>query len=163
MSCLDLVSSLCSAGFKNRCGFLQSINCWAYCPGRKGCLSSTEVLTFCLCASVVISCYDYFFTVSILDHTTISRLYGAWPCRLISPLLILQILKGNPERTELLMVKPREIRRKVFDRKVCAQDRDMNVVSMKDIVRVLDGHCKVNMSPLLILQTDTKNLNSNEI
>lgn len=64
--------------------------------------------------------------------------------RLFILLCVFQILKGNPERTELLVVKPRDIRRKVFDRKVSAQDRDMNVVSMKDIVRVLDGHCKVS-------------------
>ena len=59
-------------------------------------------------------------------------------------LTIFQILKGAPDRTELVTVKPRDIRRKVFDKKVSAQDRDMNVVSMKDIVRVLDGHYKVN-------------------
>lgn len=57
---------------------------------------------------------------------------------------IFQILKGNPERTELLVVKPRDIRRKIFDRKVSGQDRDMNAISMKDIVRVVDGHYKVN-------------------
>lgn len=57
----------------------------------------------------------------------------------------LQILKGNPERIELLMVKPRDIRRKVFDRKVNTQDRDMNVISLKDVVRVLDGQFKVKL------------------
>jgi transcription elongation factor SPT5 len=41
------------------------------------------------------------------------------------------------------MVKPREIRKKILDRKISAQDRDMNVISVKDIVRVLDGHYKV--------------------
>ena len=45
-----------------------------------------------------------------------------------------------------MMVKPRDIRRKVFDRKVSTQDREMNVVSMKDIVRVLDGHYKVRIN-----------------
>ncbi|KAG0615572.1 hypothetical protein M758_5G052200 [Ceratodon purpureus] len=59
-----------------------------------------------------------------------------------------QILKGNPERTELVTVKPRDIRRKVFDKKVSTQDRDMNVVSMKDIVRVLDGHYKGKQGPV---------------
>ena len=55
----------------------------------------------------------------------------------------MQILKGNAERPELLTVKPRDIRKKIFDRKVNAQDREMNVVSMKDIVRVLEGPFKV--------------------
>jgi transcription elongation factor SPT5 len=56
-----------------------------------------------------------------------------------------QILKGTPERAEVVPVKPRDIRRKVFDKNLRSQDRDMNVVSSKDIVRVSEGLYKVGL------------------
>lgn len=70
----------------------------------------------------------------------------------------MQILKGNAERPELLTVKPRDIRKKIFDRKVNAQDRDMNVVSMKDIVRVLEGPFKVIHKTLLKEMVEEKHI-----
>jgi transcription elongation factor SPT5 len=59
----------------------------------------------------------------------------------------LQILKGTPERAEVVPVKPRDIRRKLFEKNLRSQDRDMNVVSIKDIVRVSEGHYKVRSRP----------------
>jgi len=44
-------------------------------------------------------------------------------------------------------VKPRDIRRKLFEKNLRSQDRDMNVVSIKDIVRVSEGHYKVKSRP----------------
>lgn len=58
----------------------------------------------------------------------------------------------------MLSVKPRDIRKKVFDRKVNAQDRDMNVVSMKDIVRVLEGPFKVIHKTLLKEMVEEKHI-----
>jgi transcription elongation factor SPT5 len=60
----------------------------------------------------------------------------------------LQILKGTPERAEVVPVKPRDIRRKLFDKNLRSQDRDMNVVSIKDIVRVSEGHYKGKEGPI---------------
>ncbi|XP_024365722.1 putative transcription elongation factor SPT5 homolog 1 [Physcomitrium patens] len=76
-----------------------------------------------------------------LDHSTVGLIVRVEKD-------VFQILKGNPERIELLMVKPRDIRRKVFDRKVNTQDRDMNVISLKDVVRVLDGQFKGKQGPV---------------
>ncbi|CAK9231171.1 unnamed protein product [Sphagnum troendelagicum] len=59
-----------------------------------------------------------------------------------------QILKGTPERAEVVPVKPRDIRRKLFEKNLRSQDRDMNVVSIKDIVRVSEGHYKGKEGPI---------------
>ncbi len=59
----------------------------------------------------------------------------------------MQILKGTPERAEVVPVKPRDIRRKLFEKNLRSQDRDMNIVSIKDIVRVSEGHYKVRSRP----------------
>ena len=58
----------------------------------------------------------------------------------------------------MLSVKPRDIRKKVFDRKVNAQDREMNVISMKDIVRVLEGPFKVIYETLLKAMVEEKHI-----
>jgi transcription elongation factor SPT5 len=59
-----------------------------------------------------------------------------------------QILKGTPDRTEVVSVKQRDIRRKIYDRNVIANDRDTNVISLKDIVRVVEGPFKGRQGPV---------------
>lgn len=56
--------------------------------------------------------------------------------------LSLQVLKGVPDRPEVALVKLREIKYKI-DRRHNAQDRSKNTISVKDIVRILEGPCKV--------------------
>lgn len=53
-----------------------------------------------------------------------------------------QVLKGIPDKPEVVLVKLREIKNKI-ERRTNAQDRYRNTVSMKDIVRVLEGPSKV--------------------
>ncbi|BBN10641.1 transcription elongation factor SPT5 [Marchantia polymorpha subsp. ruderalis] len=59
-----------------------------------------------------------------------------------------QVLKGTPERAEVVTVKLRDMRKKLFDRNTNAQDRDSNVVSLKDIVRVVEGPFKGREGPV---------------
>lgn len=54
----------------------------------------------------------------------------------------IQVLKGVPDRPEVVLVKLREIKSKI-DKKMNVQDRFKNQVSVKDVVRVLDGPCQV--------------------
>lgn len=54
----------------------------------------------------------------------------------------LKVLKGVPERPEVALVKLREIKCKI-EKKVNAPDRFKNPVSVKDVVRILEGPCKV--------------------
>ncbi|KAL5721386.1 hypothetical protein ACHQM5_005038 [Ranunculus cassubicifolius] len=58
-----------------------------------------------------------------------------------------QVLKGNTERPEVAVVKLREIRTKL-DRKNSAQDRAKNSVSVKDLVRIVEGPCKGKQGPV---------------
>ncbi|XP_057873734.1 putative transcription elongation factor SPT5 homolog 1 [Cryptomeria japonica] len=53
-----------------------------------------------------------------------------------------QVLKGVPERAETVTVKLRDIRKKLFDRNFKAQDQYMNTVSLKDVIRILEGPFK---------------------
>uniref|UniRef100_A0A0E0GDE8 KOW domain-containing protein n=1 Tax=Oryza nivara TaxID=4536 RepID=A0A0E0GDE8_ORYNI len=53
----------------------------------------------------------------------------------------LQILKGEPDKPELVLVKLREIKSKIY-RRTSAKDRSSNIVSTKDVVRVIEGACK---------------------
>lgn len=53
-----------------------------------------------------------------------------------------QVLKGVPDRPEVVLVRLREIRSKI-DKKLFAQDRSKNPVAVKDVVKVLEGPCKV--------------------
>lgn len=62
-------------------------------------------------------------------------------------LLTLQVLKGVPDRPEVALVRLREIKYKI-DKKSFAQDRSKNTISVKDVVKILDGPCKVRSSPL---------------
>ena len=57
------------------------------------------------------------------------------------------MLKGVPDRPEVVLVKLREIKSKV-ERRTSAKDRSNNLVSVKDVVRVIEGPCKVRFSSL---------------
>ena len=52
------------------------------------------------------------------------------------------MLKGVPDKPEVVLIKMREIKNKL-ERRTNAQDRYRNTVSAKDIVRVLEGPSKV--------------------
>ncbi|OVA07395.1 Transcription elongation factor Spt5 [Macleaya cordata] len=58
-----------------------------------------------------------------------------------------QVLKGVPGRSEVALVKLGEIKRKI-ERSSNAQDRSKNTLSVKDVVRVLDGPCKGKQGPI---------------
>ncbi|WVZ73461.1 hypothetical protein U9M48_021764 [Paspalum notatum var. saurae] len=61
--------------------------------------------------------------------------------------IIIRVLKGVPGKPELALVKPREIKSKI-DRRTSAKDRYNNIVSTKDIVRVVEGACKGKQGPV---------------
>jgi transcription elongation factor SPT5 len=50
----------------------------------------------------------------------------------------------------VVLVKLREIKSKI-DRRTSAQDRSKNMVSTKDVVRVVEGACKVCIFSHLLL------------
>ncbi|XVE95629.1 hypothetical protein REPUB_Repub02eG0114700 [Reevesia pubescens] len=58
-----------------------------------------------------------------------------------------QILKGVPERPEVSLVKLRDIKYKL-EKKFNVQDKYRNTVSVKDVVRILEGPCKVKQVPV---------------
>ncbi|VAI84096.1 unnamed protein product [Triticum turgidum subsp. durum] len=58
-----------------------------------------------------------------------------------------QVLKGVPDRPEVVLVKLREIKSKI-DRRTSAKDRFNNMVATKDVVRVVDGACKGTQGPV---------------
>ncbi|KAL9245104.1 hypothetical protein vseg_018792 [Gypsophila vaccaria] len=58
-----------------------------------------------------------------------------------------QVLKGVPDRPEVVLVRLREIKSKI-EKKLVAQDRSKNPVAVKDVVRVLDGPCKGKQGPV---------------
>lgn len=53
-----------------------------------------------------------------------------------------QVLKGVTEKPEVALVRLREIKCKI-EKKSNVQDRYKNTVSVKDVVRIIDGPCKV--------------------
>lgn len=55
---------------------------------------------------------------------------------------VIQVLKGVTDRPEVSLVKLREIKCKL-DKKTSVQDRFKNTVSVKDVVRIVDGPCRV--------------------
>lgn len=59
-----------------------------------------------------------------------------------------QVLKGVPDRPEVALVKLREIKYKI-EKKSNVQDKNKNTVSVKDVVRILEGPCKVGFSSLI--------------
>ncbi|KAJ3695944.1 hypothetical protein LUZ60_001321 [Juncus effusus] len=58
-----------------------------------------------------------------------------------------QVLKGVPDRPEVVLVKLREIKSKL-DRRTNAKDRSNNLISSKDIVRVIEGPLKGKQGPV---------------
>ncbi|RDX73296.1 putative transcription elongation factor SPT5-like 1, partial [Mucuna pruriens] len=58
-----------------------------------------------------------------------------------------QVLKGIPDRHEVVLVKLREIKCKI-EKKISVQDRFKNTVSSKDVVRIVDGPCKGKQGPV---------------
>ncbi|RZC43585.1 hypothetical protein C5167_036537 [Papaver somniferum] len=54
----------------------------------------------------------------------------------------LQVLKGDPDRPVVAVVKLREIKYKIDDRRNTAKDRSRNDVSVKDVVKILMGPCQ---------------------
>jgi transcription elongation factor SPT5 len=52
------------------------------------------------------------------------------------------VLKGVPDKPELVLVKLREIKYKIY-RRTSVKDRSNNTASTKDIVKVIEGACKV--------------------
>ncbi|RID45703.1 hypothetical protein BRARA_I02407, partial [Brassica rapa] len=57
------------------------------------------------------------------------------------------VLKGNPDRPEVALVKLREIKCKL-DRKISVQDRYKNVIAVKDDVRVIEGPSQGKQGPV---------------
>lgn len=47
-----------------------------------------------------------------------------------------------PDKPELVLVNLREVKSKIY-RRTSAKDRSNNTVSTKDVVRVVEGACKV--------------------
>ncbi|CAL5046685.1 unnamed protein product [Urochloa decumbens] len=58
-----------------------------------------------------------------------------------------QVLKGVPDRPEVVLVKLREIKSKI-DRRASAKDRSNNIIATKDVVRVVEGACKGKQGPV---------------
>ncbi|AQK83102.1 Putative transcription elongation factor SPT5 homolog 1 [Zea mays] len=58
-----------------------------------------------------------------------------------------QVLKGVPDRPEVVLVKLREIKSKI-DRRSSAKDRSNNIISAKDVIRVVEGACKGKQGPV---------------
>ncbi|CAN6233267.1 unnamed protein product [Urochloa humidicola] len=58
-----------------------------------------------------------------------------------------QILMGVPDKPELVLVKLREVKCKIY-RRTSAKDRSNNIVSTKDVVRVVEGACKGRQGPV---------------
>lgn len=58
-----------------------------------------------------------------------------------------QVLKGVTDRPEASLVKLREIKCKL-DKKTSVQDRFKNTVSVKDVVRIVDGPCRGKQGPV---------------
>ncbi|KAI3768812.1 hypothetical protein L2E82_19647 [Cichorium intybus] len=58
-----------------------------------------------------------------------------------------QVLKGVADRAEVQLVRLRDIKYKI-DKKLSAQDRYKNTISVKDVVKVIDGPCKGRQGPV---------------
>ncbi|KAK4490177.1 hypothetical protein RD792_000834 [Penstemon davidsonii] len=59
----------------------------------------------------------------------------------------LQVLKGVPDRPDVALVRLREIKYKV-DKKIFAKDRYKNTLSVKDVVKILEGPCRGKQGPV---------------
>ncbi|XP_051139431.1 putative transcription elongation factor SPT5 homolog 1 [Andrographis paniculata] len=58
-----------------------------------------------------------------------------------------QVLKGVPERPDVALVRLREIKYKI-EKRIAAKDQHKNVLSVKDIVKVVEGPCKGKQGPV---------------
>ncbi|XP_073275753.1 putative transcription elongation factor SPT5 homolog 1 [Primulina huaijiensis] len=58
-----------------------------------------------------------------------------------------QVLKGVPERPDVALVRLREIKYKI-DKKLFAKDRYKNTLSVKDVVKILEGPCRGKQGPV---------------
>ncbi|WJX34072.1 hypothetical protein P8452_22220 [Trifolium repens] len=58
-----------------------------------------------------------------------------------------QVLKGVPDRPEVVLVKLREIKCKI-EKKISVQDRFKNTISAKDVVKIIDGPCRGKQGPV---------------
>ncbi|KAJ4950709.1 hypothetical protein NE237_027541 [Protea cynaroides] len=58
-----------------------------------------------------------------------------------------QVLKGIPERPEVVLVKLREIKSKI-EKKAFTHDRSKHPVSVKDVVKIVEGPCKGKQGPV---------------
>ncbi|KAH6824116.1 global transcription factor group A2 [Perilla frutescens var. hirtella] len=58
-----------------------------------------------------------------------------------------QVLKGVPERPDVALVRLREIKYKI-EKKIFANDRYKNTLSVKDVVKILDGPCRGKQGPV---------------
>ncbi|XP_031488629.1 putative transcription elongation factor SPT5 homolog 1 [Nymphaea colorata] len=57
------------------------------------------------------------------------------------------VLKGIPDRAEVVLIRLREIKDKI-EKRMNAQDKAMNTVSPKDVVRICDGPCRGKQGPV---------------
>ncbi|CAH2059462.1 unnamed protein product [Thlaspi arvense] len=60
----------------------------------------------------------------------------------------IQVLKGVPERPEVSIVKHGEIKYKI-EKKINVKDRYKNVITVKDVVRVIEGPSKSKQGPVV--------------
>lgn len=67
------------------------------------------------------------------------------------------MLKGVTERPEVSLVRLREIKCKI-DKKNSVQDRHKNTICVKDVVRIVDGPCKVRTLDLIHITTMSSKL-----
>ncbi|MCL7033783.1 hypothetical protein MKW94_014193 [Papaver nudicaule] len=59
-----------------------------------------------------------------------------------------QVLKGDPDRPEVALIKLRDIKYKIDQRRCTAQDRNNSTVSVKDVVKILKGPCQWKQGPV---------------
>ncbi|MCL7031101.1 hypothetical protein MKW94_007190 [Papaver nudicaule] len=60
----------------------------------------------------------------------------------------LQVLKGDPDRPEVALIKLRDITYKIDQRRCTAQDRNNSTVFVKDVVKTLKGPCQGKQGPV---------------
>lgn len=59
-----------------------------------------------------------------------------------------QVLKGVPEKLEVALVRLREIKFKLDRKNTGTQDRNGNRLSVKDVVKIVEGPCKGKQGPV---------------
>ncbi|KAL3504343.1 hypothetical protein ACH5RR_034184 [Cinchona calisaya] len=59
-----------------------------------------------------------------------------------------QVLKGIPEKPEVALVRLREIKSKLDRKNSGTQDRNGNRISVKDVVKIIEGPCKGRQGPV---------------